>query len=291
MKYKVLVFGATGQQGFATVSQLIDSQYNVRAFTRDSNSEKSKELKSLGAEIFQGNLDNESDLRNAIQDIDGVFLVLPPEWNPTSASDEKEWLTAKLIIDIAMQNNLKHLVYSSVMGSELQESFRPLFKYTIEQYLQNSGLAFTILKPAVFYENFYMPQYGLGEGRIYNPLPADMKLPFISVKDIGVFARLALEKPDVYAGKVLNITGELLTAGELAEIFTEKLGVEITPIEVPLEILQAQNELLGKFMKALHQEGYPSITVEELKVLNPELLSLRHWIDTYASANLKKIVK
>jgi len=291
MDKKILVFGATGQQGSAAVKQLLDNGFKVKAFTRDHQSAKAKQLQSLGAEIFEGSLENEIDIVNAMDDIYGTFLVLPPQWAPTQQTDEAEWLTGKLIIDCAKQANVQQIVYSSVMGSELQVSFRPLFKHTIESYLIHSGIKYTILKPAVFYENFYLPNYGLDQKLIYNPLPADMQLPFISVEDIGVFARLAFQQPEAYNGKVLNITGELLTSADLAAAFSKALGVEITPIEIPVEAIKQQNELLGLFMEALHIHGYPKIDVNEFRNLHPSILSLNQWIEEYGKEKLLTIVE
>jgi uncharacterized protein YbjT (DUF2867 family) len=290
MKKMILVFGATGQQGNAVARELLANDFEVRAFVRNGNAAPAIDLKTLGAEIFQGDLQNASEISEALNGVNGIFLVLPPEWNPTAETDNAEWLLGKQIIDKAKENNVEQIVYSSVMASELQAEFRPYFKFQIEEYLAKSGLQYTILKPAAFYENFFMPHYGLPEKLIYNPLPAAMRLPFIAVNDIGVFARLAFQQPAQYNEKILNITGELLTAAEIAELLTEELSVKITAVEVPLEMVKAQNELLGKFMEVLSQKDYPEIDVNEFRQLNPKLLSLKDWIVRYGKEKLQAIV-
>ena len=118
-----------------------------------------------------------------------------------------------------------------------------------------------------------------------------MQLPFISVEDIGVFARLAFKQPEAYNGKVLNITGEPLTSADLAAAFSKALGVEITPIEIPVEAIKQQNELLGLFMEALHIHGYPKIDVNEFRNLHPSILSLNQWIEEYGKEKLLTIVE
>lgn len=290
MKKKILVFSATGQQGFSVSGKLLTAGFHIRAYTRDKESEKARALKEMGAELIEGQLNSAVNLQQAMSGVHGVFLVLPPSWSPTNESDEQEWHTGKLIIDVAKASNVQHIVYSSVMGSELQQPFRPLFKYTIEEYLRESGLNYTIFKPAAFFENFYMPHYGLAEQLIYNPLPAEMKLPFISVQDIGNFTLLAFASPEKFANKTINITGDLITAGELATIFTKAFSTKITAVQVPTEVIENQNELLGKFMKVLYEVGYPSIEINQMKALNPDLLDTQQWLERYGFEHLRKII-
>ncbi|MDG0866706.1 NAD(P)H-binding protein [Candidatus Lucifugimonas marina] len=58
MTKKILVTGATGQQGGLVARNLLNKGHEVRAFVRDLESAASKELMSLGATLAQGDFDN-----------------------------------------------------------------------------------------------------------------------------------------------------------------------------------------------------------------------------------------
>ena len=56
-KKLIVVFGATGAQGGGLAHAILNdqqSEFAVRAVTRDPNSEKSRELAALGAEVVAG---------------------------------------------------------------------------------------------------------------------------------------------------------------------------------------------------------------------------------------------
>ena len=54
----ILILGATGNQGGSVVESFLqDSQWRVRAVTRNTSSTKAKALASRGAEVVQANMD------------------------------------------------------------------------------------------------------------------------------------------------------------------------------------------------------------------------------------------
>ena len=72
---KVLVTGATGQQGGATARELLAKGFAVRVMTRNPGSEKAVALKKLSAEVVKGDLDDRSSLEAAVKDVWGVFAL------------------------------------------------------------------------------------------------------------------------------------------------------------------------------------------------------------------------
>ena len=74
-KKTILVTGATGQQGGAVSRHLLNSGWKVRAFVRDENKPAAAELKSLGAEIFKGDMSEAASLDKAMEGVYGVFSV------------------------------------------------------------------------------------------------------------------------------------------------------------------------------------------------------------------------
>jgi uncharacterized protein YbjT (DUF2867 family) len=65
----IVVFGATGAQGGGLVRAILNDkngEFAVRAVTRDTHSDKAKELAALGAEVVAANIDSMDDLKRVI---------------------------------------------------------------------------------------------------------------------------------------------------------------------------------------------------------------------------------
>ena len=71
----VTVFGATGAQGNPIARALLASTFKVRAVTRNPASEKAQALKSLGAEVVKGDLNDTASVAAAVKGAYGVFYV------------------------------------------------------------------------------------------------------------------------------------------------------------------------------------------------------------------------
>ena len=68
MKKIIAVFGATGAQGGGLAHAILadkNSEFSVRAVTRDANSDKAKALAALGAEIVVADIDDKASLEKA----------------------------------------------------------------------------------------------------------------------------------------------------------------------------------------------------------------------------------
>jgi uncharacterized protein YbjT (DUF2867 family) len=115
----VLVIGATGQQGRATIGHLLQRGWEVRAFVRDLDSPAATKLRDAGANLIEGNLDEPASVRAAMTDAYGVFMMLTPmsgvHITTEGIAAEIRWGTT--VVDLAAELNIAHLVYSSVRGA------------------------------------------------------------------------------------------------------------------------------------------------------------------------------
>jgi uncharacterized protein YbjT (DUF2867 family) len=74
----IVVFGATGAQGGGVARAILndpDSEFAVRAVTRDTNSEKAKALADMGAEIVTADIDDPQSIKRALEGAYGAFFV------------------------------------------------------------------------------------------------------------------------------------------------------------------------------------------------------------------------
>src|ERR671927_298591 len=72
---KILVTGATGQQGGSLARLLLQKKHKVYALTRNTQSSAAQDLRNKGADIVKGDLDDSDSLERAVKDVESVFLM------------------------------------------------------------------------------------------------------------------------------------------------------------------------------------------------------------------------
>ncbi|MBP4138361.1 NmrA/HSCARG family protein [Flavobacterium geliluteum] len=280
----ILVTGATGQRGGATVQELLKFGFQVKAFIRNKNSPKARELTKLGAELIEGDLLNFETFKTTLNEVDAVYMILPPVWDMNEEEDNKEADLGIAFIDLMKEKKIKFVIYSSVFMADKHKSFRPRFKHTIEDHLWKSGLKATVLHPATFMENFLMPSSGITEGKLYNFMPQGKKVPYISTEDIGIFARIIFQNPDNYAGQTIELLGDKIDEIEILNALQTSLGINLELVQLSLEELTAQNPLFGKLIEMFTYEPFLSVHLEALRILNPKLLSFSSWLEEFGKS-------
>src|SRR5919197_2314509 len=89
-KKKILVTGATGQQGGALARLLLEKNHEVYALTRNTNSSAAQDLKNQGANLIKGDLDNPDSLEQAVNSVDSIFLMGTTFEDGTEAQTRRE---------------------------------------------------------------------------------------------------------------------------------------------------------------------------------------------------------
>jgi uncharacterized protein YbjT (DUF2867 family) len=112
MVERILVTGASGTVGSELINQLSSAtaDINVRAATHSIESTKMF-TKSESVESIQIDYNKPDTLKDALKDVDRVFLLTPFQ------SDMVE-LSSKFLKEIGDSGNIKHIVKLSVMGAD-----------------------------------------------------------------------------------------------------------------------------------------------------------------------------
>ncbi|KAK4445860.1 NmrA-like family domain-containing protein 1 [Podospora aff. communis PSN243] len=238
----ILVVGATGQQGGATIKSLLelpksDVPIHILALTRDASSAKAKAL----AEAHKGVIDlvqGDATKPNPIFEsqpkgsIDAIFVVTTP--GKTREEDQ-----AIPLIDAAVDHGVKHIVFSSVdRGGDEKSWTNPtnidhfLQKHNIEIHLRDKAerepgkFTWTIIRPVAFFDN--VDAFGSMFAALQSAsLRPDQKLQLVSVQDIGKFAAAALTDPAKWAGRAFGLAGDELTLDEQKEVFKRVTGTDL----------------------------------------------------------------
>jgi len=250
----VLVTGATGKQGGGVARRLLERGHQVRAFTRKADSPAAKALAGLGAQLATGSLDDRAALDRAAAGVDAVFAMS----TPFEAGMEAETRQGVTVADAAKAAGA-YLVYTSV-GSADKKTGIPHFdsKYEVEKHIAKIGAKASIVAPVYFMENataFSRDQ--LREGVYATPLTAGRKLAQVAVADIAAYAVLALENPDRFAGKRVDIAGDDVSGDEAVEILSRVTGKKFRYFQVPMDMIrQRMGEDGAKMYEWFERVGY-----------------------------------
>ena len=305
----IAVVGATGSQGNGLVRAILNDPeggFAVRAITRDASSDKAKELKELGAEVVEADIDNKESVIKAFKGAYGAFCVTF-FWE--HFSPEKEMEHAKNMAEAGKEAGLEHVIWSTLEDTRkwipldddrmptLMEKYKvPHFdaKGEADKYFSDSGVPYTFLFTSFYWDNFI--HFGMGpqkgeDGELAITFPIGKKeLPGIAADDIGKCAYGIFKAGDTYKNKIVAIAGEHLTGREMAEIFTEVCGKKVKYNEVEPEIYRnfdfpGADDLGNMFQfNADFEEYFCTIrNIDATKKLNPELLNFKQWLEKHKS--------
>jgi uncharacterized protein YbjT (DUF2867 family) len=270
---KILVTGATGQQGGSLARLLLQKKHKVYALTRNTQSSAAQDLRNKGANIVKGDLDDSDSLEHAVRDVESIFLMGTPFEDGT----EGETRRGKLMADIAKENKVEHLVYSSVANADKNTGI-PHFesKYKIEQHIKNLGIPYTIIGPTFFMENLLGP--GLEQGQLALPLSPSTILQQSALENIAEFSSLVLEHHKPFLGKRINIASDEVTGEQAANILSNVLGYKIKYVPIPLEQVYQANEDMARMYEWYGRVG-TSIDITNLHHEYPKVnwLTFEDW--------------
>ena len=270
---KILVTGATGQQGGTLAKLLLQKNHKVYALVRNIQSPAAQELKKEGANLVKGDLNNLDSLEQAVNGVDSIFLM----GTPLEDGIEGDTRRGKMMADIAKEKNVKHLVYSSVVNADKNTGI-PHFesKYKVEQHIQNLGIPYTIIGPTAFMENLLGP--GLQQGQLALPLSPSRILQQIALENIAEFSALVLEHRNSFLGKRIDIASDELTGEQAAKVLSDGLGRKIRYVQVPLEQIRQASEDLARMFDWFERVG-TGIDIPSLHQQYPEVnwLSFKDW--------------
>src|SRR2546422_2881933 len=226
----IVVTGATGHIGSELVRLLSEKSVSVRALTRDPR--RARPLR--GVDWVKGDLGDADLLPGLLRGAHRMFLL-------TSNSQDMRTLQVNAI-EAARATGVAHVVKGSALGAS-DHSKSPIGKahYEVERALQESGIAWTILRPHVFMQNLLdMAPTIAREGRI-RAASGEGKIPFIDARDIAAVAAVALTSPG-HEGKKYVLTGpEALSYGDVARIIGKAVG---RPVEYVAESPEEARERL-----------------------------------------------
>lgn len=266
---------------------LLKAHWPVRAFVQDPTEPAAIVLRDAGAELVQGALQETEVIASAMEDVHGVFSVMP-----ANLSAEEEVRYGTHVADLAGKHRIEHFIYSSGASAGDTLTGVPRFdaKPRIEAYIRELPLTATIIRPMIFMEMLVRPGLGLDEGRLVSLIHRDHSIQLTAVQDIGKIVAALFADKARFAGKTLKIASDRVTGRELEAVFSEAASRPITYARFPDDVLAAQADLAH--MAASLQDGPLAERVDFnlMRELNPELISLRSWLMGAGREKLEEVL-
>lgn len=304
-KKVIVIVGATGAQGGGLVRAIQNdkqSEFSVRALTRNPSSDKAKKIAEEGGSVIEANLDDYDSLEKAFLGAYGAFCVTN-FWE--NLSPEKELQQARNLAEAAKAAGLKHVIWSTLEDTRrfvpLEDDRMPTLmgKYKVphfdakgeaNHFFIDSNVPTTFLHTSFYWDNLI--HFGMGpqkgeDGNLYFTLPmGNKKLPGIAVEDIGKSSYGLFRKGEEYIGKTIGIAGEHLTGEEMAMSLSKALEKQVHYNAVDPAVYRTFGfpgaEDLGNMFQFNQEFESDFCGLRDLSLshtLNPSLQSFEKWLE------------
>jgi NAD(P)H dehydrogenase (quinone) len=183
----ILVTGATGNLGRATVEFLIKKvpATEVAILVRDAD--KAADLKALGVDVRIGDYHDKDSLVKAFQGVEKVLLISSNDFNDRLGQQKKA-------VDAAKEAGVKHILYTGVSMQNIEHSALKPFMgdhFDTENHILESGLTYTFLRDNLYgdvlpmFVGEHVLETGInfpaGNGRVPYALRTEMAEAFANV--------------------------------------------------------------------------------------------------------------
>jgi uncharacterized protein YbjT (DUF2867 family) len=222
---KILVVGATGNQGGAVTAEAMANGHSVVAFTRDPGGDKEAALVENGVDLAAGSLDDVSSIARAAEGVDAMFAMTTPY-----AGLDTEVRHGFNIAEAADAAAVPHLVFSSVADAGSSTGIGHFdSKWAIEQRIGEIGVPSTVVAPVFFMDNFLFPTNtsDIAGGKLRQAVSVDQPLQMVAARDIGRFATMVIGDPSRFIGERISISGDELTGPQITDILSRATGRQV----------------------------------------------------------------
>ncbi|MFZ0723838.1 MAG: NmrA family NAD(P)-binding protein [Xanthobacteraceae bacterium] len=226
------VTGITGQVGGATARTLLDTGLSVRAVMRDAA--KGAAWRESGCEIALADMKDAAALTDALSGVDGIFVIMPPIFDPTPDFPEARAIITAVTKAIGVAKPSKVVCLSTIGAQATQLNLLNQLGL-LEQALGAVQSPVCFLRAAWFMEN---AAWDVAPARDTGVVPSflqplDKPVPMVATADIGHLAATLLQ--ETWTGRrIVELEGpRRITPNRVAATFAEILGRPVRMEPVP----------------------------------------------------------
>jgi len=188
------IMGITGKVGGSTARALLKDGEKVRGIVR--NRAKATEWEAAGVELAVAGMDDAAALESSFRGVEGVFVMIPPNFAPAAGYPETRAIVAALHKALAAARPAKAVCLSSVGAHRLSGLGLITQPHILEQEMSSLPISTAFLRAAWFMDNYQWDvSPARDEGAIEAFLnPPERAFPMVAADDIGCLAAKTLKQ-------------------------------------------------------------------------------------------------
>jgi NAD(P)H dehydrogenase (quinone) len=221
----LLVTGANGNLAGAVIANLrarVDAS-RIAVATRDPDSPRASELRAAGIDVRRGDFDAPATLAETFRGIRKALII-------STYSDNQERLRQNLAaLEAAGAAGVEHILYTSFLGAgpDSLAEHSQLVHYPTEQAIIASGLAYTILRHALYAEITVNDLDETLAGGVLRRCGGAAAVAYIARDDLGVSAAAVLAE-DGHENRIYSETmAATKTGDEVAQAISATFGTPV----------------------------------------------------------------
>jgi NAD(P)H dehydrogenase (quinone) len=249
---KVLVTGATGDTGRATVDELLARGHRVQALAHGQD-ERSKRLQERGVEVVYGDLLDFALVKAALDGVQRAYFVYPIRPGILQAT--------AYFAQAAKEAGVDGIVnISQISAREDAKSHAATDHWLSERVFDWSGVTVAHIRPTYFAEWLLYLAPMIKAGRLHVPFGTGKHAP-IAAEDQGRVIAGILEDPAPHAAKIYPLFGPVeFTYAQIAQVLGRVLKKDVQYKQVSIDTILhlmasgGQKPLAGHNARTLYGE-------------------------------------
>lgn len=225
----ILVVGAAGKFAGLVVPELAKRGAKIRGLITHEN-QRDVVRRNGASEIVVGDLTDRVSINAALKGIDSVFYIAPA-FLPHEAE------IGVAMVDAVKKADVRRIVFSSVIHPSLSQLSNHSAKAPVEEAIVSSGLEYSCLQPALFFQNFASAWPKVIEGGVIaEPWAIETRFSRVDYRDVAEVAAIALTEDRLLYGTFELCSQDILDRNDVAKLMGEVLGREIKAAKINLPL-------------------------------------------------------
>ncbi|AFY94709.1 SDR family oxidoreductase [Chamaesiphon minutus] len=242
----ILIVGATGTLGRQIARRALDEGYQVRCLVRSVR--RAAFLKEWGAELVVGNICNPDTLAPALEGVTAIIDAATARATDSLSIKKVDWDGQVALIQAAIEAKIDRFIFFSILGAENYPNV-PLMeiKRCTELFLAESGLNYTILRPAGFMQGL-IGQYAIPtlEGQPVW-MTGESSIAYMDTQDVAKFAVKALSVKETERRSFPIVGNRAWSGKEIISFCERQSGKEAKITNVPIGAIRLMRQTLRFF--------------------------------------------
>lgn len=259
------ILGVTGNTGSAVARTLLENGRKIRVLVRDES--KAAPWRERGAEVVLGSLGDQRRVESALRDVEGAYLLLPPDWSSNAVVKARAATTDLLSAAIARAQPRRIVFLSSYASYNFGEL------YAEQKLGPLPGVTF--LRASYFINNWGgVLGAAKGDGVLPTFLTPERKIAMVWAGDIGVTAAQLLTAPTAPA-KLVEFTGaQEYSPADVAAALSSILRRDVKTVALPDDAVVPTFTGMGisADFAELFRRLYVDLNADRVQWQNPQAL-------------------